>query len=170
VVQPSPALLQAKDDVSRLIAHWDDALATRVAADNLFLDRSREQWAAAIRAENEKHGACQPEQSIDAENALRGSWRMQCERGSIKVRLTLAPTMPPKVQLLSVTSVMPPAEETRKQVESQFPAAWGRCTIGEAISESEVRVNCEKGPLTARMADGKVSFAPLRDAEHPCAP
>jgi hypothetical protein len=78
--------------------------------------------------------------------------------------------MPPKVQLLSVTSVMPPAEETRKQVESQFPAAWGRCTIGEATSESEVRVNCEKGPLTARVADGKVSFAPLRDAEHPCAP
>jgi uncharacterized protein YicC (UPF0701 family) len=36
------------------------------------------------------------------ENALRGQWTMSCERGSLEVSITLAPTMPPRVQYLSV--------------------------------------------------------------------
>ena len=37
-VQPSPVLLTAQADVSQLIIKWDDTLANRIAADNLFLD------------------------------------------------------------------------------------------------------------------------------------
>jgi CubicO group peptidase (beta-lactamase class C family) len=37
------------------------------------------------------------------ENALRGDWTMTCERGRLKVAITLAPTMPPKVQFISVS-------------------------------------------------------------------
>ena len=36
VVQPSPALIAAQADVSQLIIKWDDALANRIAADNLL--------------------------------------------------------------------------------------------------------------------------------------
>jgi len=36
------------------------------------------------------------------ENALRGRWTMNCEKGKLEVGITLAPTMPPKVQLLAV--------------------------------------------------------------------
>jgi hypothetical protein len=36
------------------------------------------------------------------ENALRGQWTMSCERGRLQVAITLAPTMPPTVQLLAV--------------------------------------------------------------------
>jgi len=33
---------------------------------------------------------------------LRGQWNLNCERGTLRVAITLAPTMPPKVQFLSV--------------------------------------------------------------------
>ena len=49
VVQPSPALLSAQKDVSQLITKWDDALAKRIAADNLFLDVAAEVRAARWR-------------------------------------------------------------------------------------------------------------------------
>jgi hypothetical protein len=52
------------------------------------------------------------------ENALRGDWTMTCERGRVKVAITLAPTMPPKVQFLSVTAapaVKPPPPPTCPQ-------------------------------------------------------
>jgi hypothetical protein len=36
------------------------------------------------------------------ENALRGQWLVDCERGKLLASVTLAPTMPPKVQFLNV--------------------------------------------------------------------
>ena len=41
-VVPSAALVAARDDVSRLVIRWDDGLADRIAAENLFLDRSKD--------------------------------------------------------------------------------------------------------------------------------
>lgn len=164
IVQPSPALLAAQKDVSQLITKWDDALARRLAADNLFLDESKERRAARIQELNARHGACRPGASIEAENALRGRWRMPCERGWLDVAITLAPTMPPRVQLMRVESVLPPSEEMTGTVEATLrlmsqwdekqaeslaapgleiermrrqvaaAAAWGACKAGEAVS------------------------------------
>ena len=85
-VQPSQALLAAQKDVSQLVIKWDDALASRIAADNLFLDETASRRAARIRELNGKHGVCTPATTIDAENALRGRWRMPCERGWLDVK------------------------------------------------------------------------------------
>jgi len=101
--QPSAALLAAKDDVSRLVNHWDDALADRLAAVNLFLDESRDRRRRAIETLRKDRGVCRADGVFDVENALRGQWTMTCERGGpLRVAITLAPTMPPKVQFLSV--------------------------------------------------------------------
>src|SRR5215208_3421183 len=118
VVQPSQALVNAQADVSQLIIKWDDALANRIAADNLFLD-----VPAAVRANRwkglaEQHGACRPATKIDPENALRGEWRMMCDRGWLNVFITLAPTMPPKVQLINITPVLPPDAEMTKTADA----------------------------------------------------
>jgi CubicO group peptidase (beta-lactamase class C family) len=118
VVQPSPALQTARDDVSRLIAHWDDTLAERLAAVNLFMDRSRDRRRAEIAGLRATVGACTSADGFDVvENALRGEWTMPCERGNLRVAITLAPTMPPRVQYLDVRSA--PAEAER-------PAACAR--------------------------------------------
>lgn len=113
--QPSPALVQARDDVSRLILRWDDALADRIAAENLFEDRSKERRRAQIGESLARVGACSPPTRFDTvENGLRGDWTMTCERGNLRVAITLAPTMPPTVQFWSVgpAEVWPPRMET----------------------------------------------------------
>jgi hypothetical protein len=87
---------------------WDDSLADRIAAVNLFLDRDKAHRKADIDALRAKVGSCAPAAGFDRiENALRGDWTLKCERGSLKVAITLAPTMPPKVQFLSVRETTP---------------------------------------------------------------
>jgi CubicO group peptidase (beta-lactamase class C family) len=115
VVQPSPALVGARDAVSRLVVHWDDALAASIAADNLFLDESAERRRAELERLRSQVGMCTAPSSFDhVENALRGDWTMSCERGRLQVTITLAPTMPPKVQFLSVAE--PSSEHPVDQV------------------------------------------------------
>lgn len=163
IVQPSRALLTAQKDVSQLVIKWDDALATRIAADNLFLDETLVRRAARMKELNARHGACSPATTIDAENALRGRWRMPCERGWLDVSITLAPTMPPRVQFINMQSTLPPDEGMTKalgsvmrlmngwdektaetlsapgsdmeRVRRQISAAslWGTCKLGEAV-------------------------------------
>jgi hypothetical protein len=161
-VRPSPALLQAKADVSQLVVKWDDGLAKRIAADNLFLDEPAESRAARYRELIAQHGACTPEAAIDAENALRGTWKLNCERGRIGVSVTLAPTQPPRVQFLEVTQIMPPGPAMRAALDAAKPriaseaAAWGSCRSGETLfgdgqTRSAIRLECERGDLVAQV-------------------
>jgi CubicO group peptidase (beta-lactamase class C family) len=111
-IQPSPALVAARDDVSKLIVSWDDALADKIAAENLFLDRSKDRRRKEVESLRSTVGACTMPVKFDyVENALRGQWTMSCERGKLQVFITLAPTMPPTVQFLSVRPA--PAEPQR---------------------------------------------------------
>jgi hypothetical protein len=115
VVQPSPALVSARDAVSRLVVRWEDALANSIAADNLFLDDSAERRRAELDRLRAKVGTCAAPSSFDhVENALRGDWTMQCEHGRLKASITLAPTIPPKVQFLSVSE--PSTERTAEEL------------------------------------------------------
>jgi CubicO group peptidase (beta-lactamase class C family) len=102
-IEPSPALTAARDAVAALIVKWDDAAADRIAAENLFLDESKDRRRAAIAALRAQTGACATGSGFDrVENALRGDWTMACERGRLRVAITLAPTNPPTVQFMSV--------------------------------------------------------------------
>jgi CubicO group peptidase (beta-lactamase class C family) len=169
LVQPSPALLAAQADLSQLIIKWDDTLANRIAADNLFLDVPAETRKARWTALAREHGVCRSAKSIEPENALRGSWKMECERGWLEVGLTLAPTMPPKIQQINIAPVMPPDADMAKTIQAvgnllgawdakaveamaspsldlermrrQFAAAsaWGSCKVGETLSGNGTR-------------------------------
>jgi hypothetical protein len=102
-VQPSRDLLAAQRSVSDLISNWRDDLADQIAAGNLYLDRSKDRRRKEIEDLRAKVGRCQPPDRFDyVENALRGQWTLACERGKLQVSITLAPTMPPKVQFMSV--------------------------------------------------------------------
>jgi len=114
VAQPSPALVSTRDAVSRLVVGWDATLASSIAADNLFLDESADRRRAELERLRSQVGVCTAPSSFDhVENALRGDWTMSCERGRLLVTITLAPTMPPKLQFLSVVQVPtePPADQ-----------------------------------------------------------
>jgi hypothetical protein len=107
--QPSPALTMARDTVSRLVNRWDDREADRIAADNLFLDRPKEKRREEFASLRSQLGICTSDGTFDSvENALRGQWTMTCERGKARGSITLAPTMPPRVQYLELA----PAKES----------------------------------------------------------
>lgn len=105
--QPSAALTSARAGVSRLVNAWDDALADSVAAMNLFLDESKDRWRTRLVALQSDVGACTNDGAFLVENALRGRWRMRCASGTVEVAITLAPTIPAKVQYLDVRTVDP---------------------------------------------------------------
>jgi len=76
---------------------------------NLFLDRSKDRRQREIAVLKDKVGQCAASNAFDSvQNALRGVWTMKCERGDLRVSITLAPTIPPRVQFLDVR-VAPPA-------------------------------------------------------------
>jgi len=119
--EPSAALVEARARVNRLLESWDDGLAEEIAAENLFLDESKERRRSAIEALLSEQGVCRPDEAFDVENALRGQWTMSCDRGRLLVAITLAPTMPPKVQHLSVRPLAPGAPTRAPACVDQLP-------------------------------------------------
>jgi CubicO group peptidase (beta-lactamase class C family) len=109
--QPARVLVTRRDQVTRLVQKWSDALADSVAAMNLFLDESKPRRRAAIaKLASDAGGDCRPEGSFVALNALRGSWRLRCANSDLRATITLAPTEPAGVQFLQVA---PLAREAR---------------------------------------------------------
>lgn len=105
-VQPAPALVDARRGVNALIGAWDDALIDRLAAMNLFLDRSKARRKAEFAALRESMGACRERPGfLYSENALRGDWLLECERGLIQASVTLAPAPQPGIQHLELKSL-----------------------------------------------------------------
>lgn len=104
VPQPSPVLVERREQVSRLVTAWEDALADDLAAMNLYLDDPKDRRRAAIERVRAAAGDdCRNDGPFVAQNALRGRWRMRCRNGDLLVSITLAPTNPAKVQFLQVT-------------------------------------------------------------------
>ena len=159
----SPALLETRTAVTALVNQWSDTVLERIAADNLPLDRSLDTRRQEVSALHDSLGTCAPDGDIDAENWLRGSFKLACERGWLRVTFTLAPTRPPRVQYLSFTEGRPlsPALATAARVVAStagapddltpvlapsldraaltrqlaaFRADYGACTVGETLS------------------------------------
>lgn len=149
VPQPAPALAAAREAVVRLLGGWDDALASRMAAENLFLDESREARRAALERLRAAHGACRPEGALEAENALRGRWRMACDRGWLELAITLAPTAPPRIQSWTVRGAFPPDERLSRAVAAvaALAARWD-----EAAAESILAPGVDRPALRSQLA------------------
>jgi hypothetical protein len=104
---PSPELVATRDALAALWREWTDGRAEALAADNLFLDRRASDRRAEIARLQEAVGACPEASDVEPENLLRGHFVLRCERGTVKVTFTLAPTSPPKVQHLSFEMAKP---------------------------------------------------------------
>lgn len=107
-VRPAAALVDAQARVSHLLRQWDDALADDLFAANFFLDEPRDRWQARLAELRTRHGELHSDGAGEVTNPLRGSWTLRGERGWCRVTLTLAPTLPPRVQHLGIESIFPP--------------------------------------------------------------
>jgi hypothetical protein len=95
-----PILVQTRDHIVKLWKEWDDSEAKQIAAMNLFLDQPVAQRREEIRKLKEEVGQCSAVGPVIAENWLRGQFNMTCEKGTVGVFFTMAPTQPPGVQHL----------------------------------------------------------------------
>ena len=73
------------------------------AADNFFLDHDLAHRRAELNNIRAAIGMPMHHGEFVALNALRGKWRVEHEAGWVDVFLTLAPTMPPTIQYLTLT-------------------------------------------------------------------
>lgn len=129
--QPSPELLRIKAAVDELVNNFSDDGLRRIAAMNLFLDRSLERRRKEFEALHRTHGSCRSVSAIDAENALRGRWQLECERGQVRVGVTLAPTRPASAQLLETFSILPPSDRFQKAADAVIGSLNGNTAIEE---------------------------------------
>jgi hypothetical protein len=113
----SAPLVETRAAIAALVNTWSDAGYTALAADNLLLDRPLTARRQEVATLHDSLGTCAPEGDIDAENWLRGSFKLACQRGWLRVAFTLAPTTPPQVQFLSFSEGRPlaPALSTAVQ-------------------------------------------------------
>jgi hypothetical protein len=103
---PSPVLTSTRDTIYELWRNWDDAKASALAANNLFLDIPAHVRREQIERLKARVGTCSTAGDVEPLNLLRGSFRINCERGPVHATFTLAPTQPPKVQHLQFSETL----------------------------------------------------------------
>jgi CubicO group peptidase (beta-lactamase class C family) len=99
----SPILQARKEQVAKWIVSWDEKLGDQIAAENFFLDRSREDWMSIIKGVFAKSGKISSIGPMRPFNQLRGRFEMESENGTVNVFFTLTPEKDPKVQELNVS-------------------------------------------------------------------
>lgn len=113
---PAQSLLDAASAVYGVVDNWDDRVAGDIAANNLYQDRGLNLRRGDVAELRDGLGSCE-QGELEADNALRGGFRMTCENGWLDVRLTLAPTQPPRVQYLKVSGGRTPSTTMQSLIE-----------------------------------------------------
>jgi CubicO group peptidase (beta-lactamase class C family) len=144
-VPASRALVDVRAAIASLVNDWRDETLTKVAADNLLLDKTLADRRSEVKALRARVGVCRPDGDIRSENWLRGEFRLGCDHGFVTVTVTLAPTNPPTVQYLDFEEGHPLEPSLRTTVErlSKPTAAVG---AAEWIAPS-----VERGALTHQL-------------------
>lgn len=106
--QASAILLKRQSQVAQLIQTWDKSLGETIAAENLFMDRSREDWMIESKKHLDAIGKILSVGEIKAENQLRGSFEVRGESGVLLVSFTLTPEPDPKVQFINISKTNRP--------------------------------------------------------------
>lgn len=101
----APVLLDMQKALTGIYDQWDDERIKAICTESFFLDFAIEKRKQQFEQLRKDFGAPVSNTVFSAENALRGRWTMQCKKGRIEVFITLAPTIPPQLQYLQLTSI-----------------------------------------------------------------
>ncbi len=148
---PAPALLAAQDAITSLYNAWDDdALRSISTSDaSFFLDTPLEARREEFAKLRKRFGKCLSVTPFEPENALRGAWIMKCKRGNIEAYITLAPTVPPLVQVLDLTGKMPlnaPLKRATKRILhliESWDEGLAKATFARALKPKTLRPQFE---------------------------
>jgi len=101
---PSAGLQALAIAVQRMYAAGDVLAGREALAMNVLLDRDAPRRNAEIAELKAKLGACRAAEPIATDNAMSGMLSFPCERGTLRVRVTLAPTTPASLQTVEFSS------------------------------------------------------------------
>jgi CubicO group peptidase (beta-lactamase class C family) len=123
-VSPWSATWTTRRQVQRLLREWDDDLADELFADNVDLDEPRDRRRAAIAQAVDRVGppVADVDDVIESQTAAALSWVTTCQRGSLRVSITMTPHEQPLLQTLSVRAV-PNASATLTDAVGRVTAA-----------------------------------------------
>lgn len=111
------ALIETQTQLMNLFNQWNDDTALALATESFFLDLALERRRVQFQQLRREFGPCKSVTAVIPENALRGRWIMQCQRGTIEVFATLAPTVPPRLQYLILTPAKPLSRVQKQAVQ-----------------------------------------------------
>jgi len=107
---PAPALVEAADTLTRLLARWDEPLAAASldphGLSSAWLGHLQDDFAGL----GAKLGACTREGPVRSDQPSRGRFRLACARGALELEVLLTPTVPSRVQAVHVHEEQPPGE------------------------------------------------------------
>lgn len=98
----TPMLKQRQNELVALLPSWQNAEKTDIFAENFFLDYFPDLLKTEAEEIFAKAGKITKVHEIVAENALRGKFLMEGEKGNIEVSFTLSPENPPLIQAYSI--------------------------------------------------------------------
>jgi hypothetical protein len=101
---PSAGLQAMAAAIQRMYAAGDVLAVREALAMNVLLDRDAPRRNAEIAALKARLGACRAAEPIATDNAMSGMLSFPCERGTLRVRVTLAPTTPASLQTVEFSS------------------------------------------------------------------
>ncbi|MGV3600781.1 MAG: serine hydrolase, partial [Dyadobacter fermentans] len=99
-VRVSQVLKQRKEQLVKLLPGWENAEQSGIFAENFFPDRSLAHRRKELDALLTKTGKITGATDMVAENQLRGTFKLTCASGSIRVYFTLSPENPALIQQL----------------------------------------------------------------------
>ncbi len=100
---PASDILKTRQgQIVELIQSWDPALEAKILAENFYLDLTRESYVKEMQELMEKAGPIRSVGEIDAYNQLRGTFKIQTEKGAVEVFFTLSPEKDPLIQMLDL--------------------------------------------------------------------
>lgn len=108
---PTARQVEIAGRLRRMWDRWDEADVREYAAMNFFLDAPSPEREAELAALKRDVGACTTAGPFRAENWMRGQFNLTCERGTVGVFFTLAPTEPAALQHLSFRKLASPDEQ-----------------------------------------------------------
>src|SRR5215212_1649835 len=156
----------ARETVERLLADWDDDLASSTFAMNVDLDEPLELRKAAVARIRDRHGELRRDETTPDESltSYHLAWWLQGDRGRVRVEILLSPEVPPKVQAFSITSVPEPPGFLREAAE-RIVAAMAAPEAGPVAidwpGDITVSSRLDVGKAVRAMRAAEARFAPL---------
>ena len=99
---PSEILLRRKEEILALIPEWKDAESKNLFAENFWLDEDLAHRKKSTQEVFAEAGKMVRVSNIKAENQLRGSFLMECEKRNVYVFFTLTPESTALIQQLDI--------------------------------------------------------------------